>query len=94
MATVLACGIPAGTYWVTQLPSLAPVADILNPPAILYHIDYTLVGLLDLVAVVTVLGVLYAGGGESGVAAGNTLWGIKKHTKMCFAITFVKMDGF
>jgi len=24
----------------------------------------------------------------------STLWGIKKHTKMCFAITFVKLDGF
>ena len=24
----------------------------------------------------------------------NTLWGIKKHTKMCFAITFIKLDGF
>jgi len=24
----------------------------------------------------------------------TTLWGIKKHTKMCFAITFVKLDGF
>ena len=23
-----------------------------------------------------------------------TLWGIKKHSKMCFAITFVKLDGF
>ena len=22
------------------------------------------------------------------------MWGIKKHTKMCFAITFVKLDGF
>jgi len=24
----------------------------------------------------------------------TTLWGMKKHTKMCFAITFVKLDGF
>jgi len=24
----------------------------------------------------------------------TTLWGIKKHTKMCFTITFVKLDGF
>jgi len=34
------------------------VTEILNPPAVLYHIDYTLVGLPDLVAVVTVLEVL------------------------------------
>ena len=27
-------------------------------------------------------------------AVTTTLWGIKKHTKMCFAITFVKLDGF
>ena len=29
-----------------------------------------------------------------GIIRCYTLWGIKKHTKMCFAITFVKLDGF